>query len=135
MTDAPKEEQAASQAPAKKLHPDSTYIMQDNIGPVIAKGLAQVYKEKPTNPVDFFAKWLLNQARIQKSQNKEKQAEVAVQKLKDKRDYEDAKKAKLVAEKEEEKKALDQQIVDFEKKVQASDDLNDQLQDLVDHVK
>lgn len=43
----------------KALHPDSEYIMQANIGPVIAKGLAQVYKEKPQNPVDFFAKWLL----------------------------------------------------------------------------
>lgn len=48
-----------SPAPAAPLHPDSQYIMQANIGPVIAKGLAHVYKEKPQNPVDFFAKWLL----------------------------------------------------------------------------
>ena len=45
-------------------HPDSQYIMQDKIGVVIAKGLAQVYKEKPRNPVDFFAKWLLHQSDI-----------------------------------------------------------------------
>ena len=40
--------------------------MQDQIGPVIAKGLATVYKEKPKNPVDFFAKWLLHQSNLQK---------------------------------------------------------------------
>ena len=33
--------------------------MQPQIGSVIAKGLSVVYKEKPKNPVDYFAKWLL----------------------------------------------------------------------------
>jgi hypothetical protein len=47
------------QPPKKPLHPDAQYIMQDSIGPVIAKALSQVYKEKPKNPVDFFAKNLL----------------------------------------------------------------------------
>jgi len=51
---------------SKKLHPDSEYIMQNHIGDVIAKGLATVYKEKPSNPVDYFAKWLLMQSEIQK---------------------------------------------------------------------
>ena len=35
------------------LHPDSQYLLQDNISLVIAKGLAVVYKEKPENPVEF----------------------------------------------------------------------------------
>ena len=48
----------------RKTHPDSLYIMQDNIGLVIAKGLSVVYKEKPQNPVDYFAKWLLRQSEI-----------------------------------------------------------------------
>ena len=30
----------AEEAAPKVLHPDSQYIMQENIGPVIAKGLA-----------------------------------------------------------------------------------------------
>ncbi len=46
-------------ASKQPLHPASEYIMQDNIGLVIAKGLSVVYKEKPKNPTDFFAKWLL----------------------------------------------------------------------------
>ena len=43
----------------QQLHPDSAYVMQDKIGLTIAKGLSVVYKQKPENPVDFFAKWLL----------------------------------------------------------------------------
>ena len=42
--------------------------MQDNIGLVIAKGLSVVYKERPANTVDFFAKWLLQQADIQRKE-------------------------------------------------------------------
>jgi len=41
------------------LHPDAAYVMQDDIGLVIAKGLSVVYTEKPANPVEFFANWLL----------------------------------------------------------------------------
>lgn len=36
------------------------YLKQDNIGKVIAKGLAVLYTQKPKFPVDFLAKWLLN---------------------------------------------------------------------------
>lgn len=44
----------------EKEHPDITYLKQDEIGLVIAKALNETYKYKPTNPIDFFAKWLLN---------------------------------------------------------------------------
>lgn len=40
--------------------PDIAYLMKDDIGKVLAKGLAEVYRKKPTFPVDFLAKWLLN---------------------------------------------------------------------------
>lgn len=60
---------AKESEPKKQFHPDSLYIMQDKIGPVIAKGLSVVYKEKPTNPVDFFAKWLLHQSDIKKMES------------------------------------------------------------------
>lgn len=39
---------------------DIQYLKQDNIGKVIAKGLAVLYREQPKFPVDFLAKWLLN---------------------------------------------------------------------------
>ena len=40
--------------------PESEYLKQDDIGLVIAKGMAVTYKSDPENPVDFFARWLLN---------------------------------------------------------------------------
>jgi hypothetical protein len=34
------------------------YLQQDNIGKVIAKGLADVYTNKPQAPVKYLAAWL-----------------------------------------------------------------------------
>ena len=48
-------------------HPDATYLKSEDLGLVIAKGLAVMSKEQPANPVDFLAKWLLNYASIQQS--------------------------------------------------------------------
>jgi hypothetical protein len=62
--------------------------MQDQIGSVIAKGLAMVYKEKPKNPVDYFAKWLLMQSQILKRDAEEKTKAKKVTYLKDKEAYE-----------------------------------------------
>lgn len=45
--------------------------MQDKIGLLLAKGLSVAYKEKPKNPVDFFAKWLLLQSDISKKEARE----------------------------------------------------------------
>jgi hypothetical protein len=36
------------------------YIKSDELGRVIAKGMAVLYKTQPQNPVDFLGKWLLN---------------------------------------------------------------------------
>jgi len=41
-------------------HQDINYLMNDQIGAVISKGLASTYEHKPKNPVDYFARWLLN---------------------------------------------------------------------------
>jgi len=40
------------------------FIKNNEIGMVLAKGLAIVYEEKPEKPVDFLAKWLLNYSGI-----------------------------------------------------------------------
>jgi hypothetical protein len=47
---------------AKKANPDSEYLKSDDIGKIIAKGMAVTYRAQPENPVDFFARWLLNQS-------------------------------------------------------------------------
>ena len=41
-------------------HKDIKYLMQDEIGSVIAKGLSSTYETRPKNPIEYFAKWLLN---------------------------------------------------------------------------
>lgn len=50
-----------------KDHPDAQYIKRDDIGVVVAKGLAVLYKTQPKNPVDFLAKWLLNYSQVEKT--------------------------------------------------------------------
>ena len=47
-------------------HPDITYLQKNDIGGVISKGLAETYQAKPQNPVEFFAKWLLNYRKTEK---------------------------------------------------------------------
>ena len=39
---------------------DAEYLKGTDLGMVIAKGMAVMYKTQPTNPVDFLASWLKN---------------------------------------------------------------------------
>jgi len=48
-------------------HPDIAYLKSDDIGKVLAQGLAEVYRVKPTFPVDYFSRWLLNYSKEQKN--------------------------------------------------------------------
>ena len=51
---------------------DAEYLKSTDLGMVIAKGMAVMYKTQPTNPVDFLASWLKNyqeQQRIVEEQN------------------------------------------------------------------
>jgi len=41
-------------------HPDIKYLMHDDIGAVIAKGLGETFQRNPKNPIEYFGKWLLN---------------------------------------------------------------------------
>jgi len=55
----------------------------------MAKGLSVVYKEKPHNPVDFFAKWLLLQAEIKKKEAAEANRDRKIQLMKDKKAFQE----------------------------------------------
>ena len=46
---------------------EAEYLKSDELGLVIAKGMAVMYKENPKNPVDFLAKWLLNYSQVEKA--------------------------------------------------------------------
>ena len=67
-----------------KEHPDITYLKQDEIGLVISKALSETYKAQPNDPVNFFAKYLLNHSRTAKKAHDEKEAEKVVKDMKDK---------------------------------------------------
>ena len=43
------------------------YLKSDEIGLVMAKGMAVMYKQNPKNPVDFLAKWLLNYSQVERA--------------------------------------------------------------------
>jgi hypothetical protein len=45
-------------------------LKSDQIGKVIAKGLAVLYQTKPKFPIDYLAKWLLNYSASQENENK-----------------------------------------------------------------
>lgn len=49
--------------------PDADYLMSDEIGLVIAKGMQVLYKNNPKNPVDFLAKWLLNHSQTERRES------------------------------------------------------------------
>jgi len=44
---------------------EADYLKSDDLGRVIAKGMAVLYKTQPQNPVDYLGKWLLNVAHTQ----------------------------------------------------------------------
>ena len=54
--------------PSKNAQKDAEYLKSDEIGLVIAKAMAVTYKAQPANPIDFFAKWLLQQSKVAKTQ-------------------------------------------------------------------
>ena len=47
-------------------HPDITYLKKDEIGLVLAKALNETFLVKPKDPVEFFAKLLLNHSKTNK---------------------------------------------------------------------
>jgi hypothetical protein len=68
---------------SKEEHPDITFLKQDEIGLVISKALQETYKAHPNNPVDFFAKWLLNHSKTAKLARGEKEREQSVKELRE----------------------------------------------------
>lgn len=112
----------------------SDYIQQDKIGLVIAKGLSVVYKERPQNPVEFFAHWLLLENEKRKQEAEEKKDEEKIQMLKDKEAYQQIAINKQREEERLEAIAEAAKKTDFIQLVERSEDLYDHLQELLEHV-
>ncbi len=58
---------------------DAEYLKGQDLGVVIAKGMAVMYKQNPKNPVDFLAKWLLNYSQVEKTQDDRAEALAVVE--------------------------------------------------------
>ena len=50
-----------------KEHNDIKYLMKDEIGGVLCKGLAETVEANPKNPIEYFAKWLMNYKQTEKT--------------------------------------------------------------------
>ena len=50
----------ATQDILNEVHPDVRYLMHESISMVLSQALAETLDQKPTDPVDFFAKFLLH---------------------------------------------------------------------------
>ena len=114
--------------------PEAEYLKSNDIGLVIAKGMAVTYKADPENPVDFFARWLLNQSHQARNQLLQEERAIKVKETRDKHkhDLKIAEKDRKADEKQGEERA--NKIREFNEKVESSRDLEDELPALVDHL-
>ena len=126
---------ALSVAEQRKLTPDSEYLKSDEIGTVISKGMAVMYRANPKNPVDFLAKWLLNHAQVQRASDDVKKGQKEVKKHE--KSYQ--KKLHKIEEnrKQDEATAAERQnkIDKFAGAVEKNDDLNCMLDELTTYLK
>jgi hypothetical protein len=114
---------------------DADYLKSEDLGRVIAKGMAVLYKSQPTNPVDFLGKWLLNVAHTQKMAVSDQQALAAVRAAQLKHDKECADNQTAATSQKEKAAQWTNQINSFNNLIDNSQDLGDQLQNLNDHLK
>jgi len=113
---------------------EADYLKSDELGLVIAKGMAVMYKENPKNPVDFLAKWLLNYSQVEKAALSKQEQAMEVQK--NQKAHQEAKLEQAAAEeaKKQEAGSKEEKQRKFEASVKDSKDLSEQLQNLVDHL-
>jgi hypothetical protein len=52
---------------------DADYLKSEDLGKVIAKGMAVLYKANPQNPIDYLGKWLLNQSMVKREEDRQRQ--------------------------------------------------------------
>lgn len=83
---------------------DAEYLKSNDLGLVIAKGMAVMYKAQPTNPVDFLARWLLNLAANEKK-NEDMHDQIAIVQMQLKQHA--AERAELNTQEQERKKGRD----------------------------
>lgn len=82
----------------QNINHDAAYLKRDDIGRVIAEGLAEVYQAQPQNPIDHFAKWLLNESSKRKAERQKVLENEKAAELVKREEHEKAVRAKLELE-------------------------------------
>lgn len=108
--------------------------MQDDIGVVISKGLSATYESKPKNPIEYFAKWLLNHRKTEKEAQAGLEKEKYIEELQ--KVFEEEKNAKKLKENEavQAKEKTEAENQAFWDNLQKSEDLNDNLTELCEYI-
>lgn len=110
------------------------YLSKQEIGVIIAQGLAETYRSQPKNPVDFLGKWLLHQTKVQAHKESDDAKQKQISEFISFR-LRDLKIAELEEqERAVKRKAQDDKKAGFFKKVDDTDDHADILQDLSDYL-
>ena len=115
-------------------HDNIKYLQGDDIGGVISKGLADTYSAYPANPIEYFGKWLLNYNKTIKAKASEETKASEIVNLKKKREEElnEVEKNRLLDQKAKEE--VVNQNDAFWKKLDDSEDLNDNLSELTNYI-
>ena len=114
---------------------DAEYLKSEEVGCVIAKGMAVTYRADPKNPIDFFAKWLLNHSRVQRQQMQQEDKMLKQKELQEKYDFEEKGRKKEQEKTDAVLKSKTEEAARFEARISSSKDLTDELDTLVAHLK
>jgi lysyl-tRNA synthetase class I len=104
---------------------EADYLKSDDLGLVIAKGMAVMYKEDPKNPVDFLAKWLLNYSQVEKAALSKQEQSMQVEKNQKAHQDDLAEQAKTEETKKQEAGSKEESQRKFETAVKESKDLQE----------
>lgn len=107
----------------KKL--DMEYLKSDAVGKIIAKGLCELYLEKPKFPVDFLGNWLLNYSKTDMNWGTVNLKQLRKQELQEKQKH-------LLHSQQEHDKLLEEQL---SKTQQDEQHFKDQIDNCVFHDK
>lgn len=116
-------------------HPDISYLKSDAVGKVLAKGLGQLYKNKPSNPLHFLGNWLVNYAAFLRNKDHERLKAEEIAHLRQKHDQAIHELLKLEEKSTEEILKKFQKEADFKTKIKNTLDVDDLLNEFTNHLR
>jgi hypothetical protein len=118
-----------------ELHPDVTYLLQEELGGVIGEALGNLYEAKPANPLHYLGNWLLNLSAARKKETRRKERESQKKTLIDKHKSQLIERQKAEKKKEEEREEKTAIEDSFRRTISSAKDCEDMLPQLCEYVK